>query len=100
MANAFRRGGKGQPMTSLASIAPQDIWLGWRQEITELDGPTKVPYAPRTGRLGSATDAGTWATLAEAKAWVARARGSGPGLVLGAELQRRDHLRNRPRQLP
>lgn len=41
-------------------------WLCWRSE--ERGGKeTKIPYSPRSGRMASSTDPGTWATLAEAR---------------------------------
>jgi putative DNA primase/helicase len=42
-------------------------WVVWRWQTSPGGKPTKVPYSPRTERLASTTDPGTWGTFEEAK---------------------------------
>ena len=59
------------PVT-LASLAADRIWVAWQTEDRG-DGklPTKVPYAPATGRRARADDPRTWGTRAQAEACAA-----------------------------
>jgi putative DNA primase/helicase len=69
-------------VTTIASLAPLERWVGWRQE--KRNGRlTKVPYDPRTGLPAATDDPGTWATYAEAQWWAGSQHGDGCGLVLG-----------------
>ena len=69
---------------TLASLAPERRWVGWRNE--DRNGkPTKVPYDPR-GRSAKANDPTTWGTAEAAGAWAARnvhGQGGGIGIELG-----------------
>lgn len=66
-------------------------FVAWREEITTTDdGKTrkaKVPYAPKSGRKASATDATTWGLRKTAKARAAKllagGKTGGIGVVLG-----------------
>ena len=73
-------------------VAPSELarrpqWVVWK--LTARDGepkPTKVPYAPRTGRLASTTDPSTWASFEEAAAFCSSHDwASGVGYVLSAD---------------
>lgn len=70
-----------------AELARRPQWVAWR--LVSRDGepkPTKVPYAPRTGRLASTTDPSTWATFEEAAAFCAHNDwASGVGYVLSPD---------------
>ena len=68
-------------MTTLASLAHYEIWVGWRQE-TKDGRPTKIPYDPRTGQKAETDNAATWATLAEAQWWAGSQHADGYGVVL------------------
>ena len=65
---------------TLASLAHQQIWVGWKQEMR--DGRlTKVPYDPRTGRRAASDDVETWATRDEAQWWAATEHADGIGVM-------------------
>ena len=87
MANVFEQEAQGardggQPVTTIASLAPLEIWVGWKQE-TRNGRPTKVPYDPRTGMHAATDDPSTWATHDEAQWWAGSQHGDGCGLILG-----------------
>jgi hypothetical protein len=70
---------------SLASVAPLDRWVGWRNELRN-NKIAKVPFSPRTGRMAKADDPTGWARRTEAEAWArthVNGRGGGIGLQLG-----------------
>jgi hypothetical protein len=66
----------------LGDLANQPVWVGWRRE-TRKGRSTKVPYNPRTGRRAASDDPSTWATLEQARSWVATDHGNGVGVMLG-----------------
>jgi putative DNA primase/helicase len=67
---------------TIAFLAHQPIWVGWKQEM-RAGRPTKVPYDPRTGRRAEADNPTTWATGREAEWWAATQHGDGVGIMLG-----------------
>ena len=69
-------------MTTIASLAPLEVWVGWKQEMRN-GRPTKIPYDPRTGMHAATDDPSTWATHDEAAWWAGSQHGDGCGLVLG-----------------
>ena len=69
-------------MTTIASLAPLELWVGWKRE-TRNGRPTKTPYDPRTGLLAATDNPATWATRDEARWWTATNGAAGVGLVLG-----------------
>jgi putative DNA primase/helicase len=70
-----------------AELAKRPQWVAWRLVAREGEAkPTKVPYAPRTGRLASTTDPSTWASFEEAAAFcTSNEWASGVGYVLSAD---------------
>ena len=70
-----------------AELARRPQWVVWK--LTSREGepkPTKVPYAPRTGRMASTTDPSTWASFEEAAAFCASNEwASGVGYVLSSD---------------
>lgn len=46
---------------TLATLAPQPLWVAWQTEDRAAGKPTKVPYAP-DGRKAKADDPATWGT--------------------------------------
>lgn len=59
-------------------------WVCWR--LQRRDGrATKLPVDPRTGRMASSTDPGTWGTFDEAASAVGRWHASGVGFVFGPD---------------
>lgn len=65
---------------TLASLAHQQIWVGWKQEM-RAGRLTKVPYDPRTGRRAASDDVETWATRDEAQWWAATEHADGIGVM-------------------
>lgn len=66
-------------------LADHPRWVTWRNELRN-GKPSKIPYAPRTGRKAKADDPTTWGTRKEAEAAVPRLvdrSGGGIGLELG-----------------
>jgi hypothetical protein len=70
-----------------ASLAETPRWVAWRVERPAGRGkPTKIPYAPLTGKRASVTDAATWGTRTDAvrRDQIASPLGAhGVGIVLG-----------------
>lgn len=65
---------------------PQELkalrqWICWKSEPTDTGKPTKIPYAPLSGRLASVTDPSTWASFDDAVAAVWPNSYSGIGFV-------------------
>lgn len=56
------------PGITVASLATSPRWVAWQTDRrTDTDNPTKLPYAPRTGRKAKADDPSTWGTRTEAE---------------------------------
>ena len=69
----------GAPLT-LADLAPQPFWVGWRQE--KRDGRlTKIPYDPIRGAWAATDDPTTWTTRDQAEFWAIREHGGGVGIM-------------------
>jgi primase-polymerase (primpol)-like protein len=70
---------------AFCELAELPRWLCWREE--QRGGkPTKVPYAPATGGLASATDPKTWVTRWEADNFAREfldGQAGGLGITLG-----------------
>lgn len=61
-------------------------WVVWRYEARNGEQkPTKVPYAPRTGRRADSTDPRTWSTFDESLAVYERGDWAGIGYVLSPD---------------
>jgi primase-polymerase (primpol)-like protein len=48
-------------VTTIASLAPHERWVGWQRE-TRNGLLTKVPYDPRSGKQAATDNPNTWAT--------------------------------------
>ena len=49
------------PGTSIAELQALPRWVGWRFEPRKAGGrPTKVPFAPNSGRPAKANNSATW----------------------------------------
>ncbi len=62
------------------SLHQYDQWICWREQ-TRGSKPTKVPVDPQTGQYASATDAETWTSLNEARAYADGESVDGLGFV-------------------
>ena len=60
-------------MTAFADLAEAPRWVAWQTEQRAAGSkPTKIPYAPQTGRKAKADDPATWGTRVQAEARAAK----------------------------
>ena len=74
---------EGVILRAFGEVVNTSRWVTWRLEPRD-PKPTKVPYAPRSGR-GTGTNvphAGDWGTLSDALVAMRRRAHNGVGLVL------------------
>ena len=56
------------PGTSIAELQALPRWVGWRFEPRKAGGrPTKVPFAPNSGRPAKANNSATWGEFSAAE---------------------------------